>query len=176
MKKMFFKLRMPLIIIASIALLSSELFAQEKIDYTQLRGKEWVMQLPDEMGMFMSYSYTVDTCIAVAKHLKKSVELKYKYYLSNDWNGTFDDTKVGVWVTGKYLIEKKENKEKIEDLKGIQKEIAWGSQIRSYVFCPYTLVKDHRTGYEVGNVDQVMNGDLNGFIQSYLKWFQKKEN
>ena len=113
MKKMFFKLRMPLIIIASIALLSSELFAQEKIDYTQLRGKEWVMELPDEMGMFMSYSYTVDTCIAVAKHLKKSVELKYKYYLSNDWNGTFDDTKVGVWVTGKYLIEKKENKEKI---------------------------------------------------------------
>lgn len=114
MKKMFFKLRMPLIIIASIALLSSELFAQEKIDYTQLRGKEWVMELPDEKGMFMSYSHTVDTCIAVAKHLKKSVELKYKYYLSNDWNGTFDDTKVGVWVTGKYLIEKKENKEKIE--------------------------------------------------------------
>ena len=73
-------------------------------------------------------------------------------------------------------LKEKENKEKIEDLKGIQKEIAWGSQIRSYVFCPYTLVKDHRTGYEVGNVDQVMNGDLNGFIQSYLKWFQKKEN
>lgn len=117
MKKLIFKLRMPLIIMASIALLPSELFAQEKIDYTQLRGKEWVMQVPNELEMFISYTYTVDTCIAVAKYSKKSVELKYKYYLSDDWNGTFDDTKVGVWVVGKYLIEKKENKEKIENKK-----------------------------------------------------------
>ena len=65
------------------------------------------------------------------------------------------------------------NKEKIEDLKGIQKDIAWGSQIRSYVFCPYTMVKDHRTNYEVGNVEAVMNGDLNGFIESYLKHIMK---
>ena len=112
MKKLIFKLRMPLIIIASISLLSSELFAQEKIDYNQLRGKEWVMQVPDELEMFISYTYTVDTCIAVAKYSKKSVELKYKYYLSDDWNGTFDDTKVGVWVAGKYLIEKKENEKR----------------------------------------------------------------
>ena len=62
-----------------------------------------------------------------------------------------------------------ENKEKIEDLKGNQMEIAWGSQIRSYVFCPYTLVKDHRTNYEVGNVQAVMDGDLNGFINAYLR-------
>ncbi len=54
-------------------------------------------------------------------------------------------------------LKEKENKDKIEDLKGIQKDIAWGSQIRSYVFCPYTLVKDHRTNYEVGNVEAVMN-------------------
>ena len=54
-------------------------------------------------------------------------------------------------------LKEKENKDKIEDLKGIQKDIAWGSQIRSYVFCPYTLVKDHRTNYEVGNVETVMN-------------------
>ena len=67
-------------------------------------------------------------------------------------------------------LKEKENKEKIEDLKGIQREIAWGSQIRSYVFCPYTMVKDHRTNYEVGNVEAVMNGDLNGFIESYLKY------
>lgn len=95
-----------------MALLSSELFAQEKIDYKQLRGKEWVRQLPDEMRLFMSYTYTVDTCIAVAKHLKKSVELKSRYYLSDDWDGTFDDTKVGVWVAGKYLIEKKKHRER----------------------------------------------------------------
>ena len=65
-------------------------------------------------------------------------------------------------------LKEKEQKEKIEDLKGEQKDIAWGSQIRSYVFCPYTLVKDHRTNYEVGNVEAVMNGDIDGFIESYL--------
>ena len=52
-------------------------------------------------------------------------------------------------------------------------DIAWGSQIRSYVFCPYTMVKDHRTGYEVGNVQAVMDGDLNSFIDSYLKFNSK---
>ena len=67
-------------------------------------------------------------------------------------------------------LKEREQKEKIEDLKGVQKDIAWGSQIRSYVFCPYTMVKDHRTNYEVGNVEAVMNGDLNGFMESYLRW------
>lgn len=66
-------------------------------------------------------------------------------------------------------LKEKEHKEKIEDLKGEQKEIAWGSQIRSYVFCPYTMVKDHRTNFEVGNVDAVMNGEINEFMRSYLK-------
>lgn len=65
-------------------------------------------------------------------------------------------------------LKEKEQKEKIEDLKGEQKDIAWGSQIRSYVFCPYTMVKDHRTNYEVGNVDAVMDGEIDGFIESYL--------
>ncbi len=66
-------------------------------------------------------------------------------------------------------LKEKEQKEKIEDLKGVQMDIAWGSQIRSYVFCPYTLVKDHRTNYEVGNVQAVMDGDIDGFIDAYLK-------
>ena len=66
-------------------------------------------------------------------------------------------------------LKEQEQKEKIEDLKGEQKEIAWGSQIRSYVFCPYTMVKDNRTNYEVGNVTGVMDGDLDGFMESYLK-------
>ncbi len=66
-------------------------------------------------------------------------------------------------------LKEKENKDKIEDLKGVQREIAWGSQIRSYVFHPYNLVKDHRTGYETGNTSAVMNGDLNEFILAYLK-------
>ncbi len=66
-------------------------------------------------------------------------------------------------------IKEKEHLEKIEDIKGVHKEIAWGAQIRSYVFMPYTLVKDHRTGYEQGNVSGVMDGDLDGFINAYLK-------
>ena len=60
-------------------------------------------------------------------------------------------------------------KSKLIDLKGVQMDIAWGSQIRSYVFCPYTMVKDHRTNYEVGNVQAVMDGDIDGFMESYLK-------
>ena len=71
-------------------------------------------------------------------------------------------------------LKEKENKETIDELKGIQMDIAWGSQIRSYVFCPYTLVKDHRTNYEVGNVDAVMNGEISDFMQEYLKMIAKK--
>lgn len=71
-------------------------------------------------------------------------------------------------------LKEKENKETIDELKGEQKDIAWGSQIRSYVFCPYTLVKDHRTNYEVGNVEGVMDGDLNDFMKAYLKMILEK--
>ncbi len=71
-------------------------------------------------------------------------------------------------------LKEREHKEKIEDLKGEQKDIAWGSQIRSYVFCPYTLVKDHRTNFETGNVTGVMDGDLNGFMKEYLKNYKEE--
>ncbi len=69
------------------------------------------------------------------------------------------------------LIQLKEanNKDTIDELKGVQMQIAWGSQIRSYVFCPYTMVKDHRTNYEVGSVDKVMDGDITDFMISFLK-------
>ena len=66
-------------------------------------------------------------------------------------------------------LKEQEQKETIAELKGVQRDIAWGSQIRSYVFCPYTLVKDHRTNYEVGNVEAVMNGEIDGFIEACLK-------
>ena len=66
-------------------------------------------------------------------------------------------------------IKERENLERIEDIKGDQKEIAWGSQIRSYVFMPYTLAKDHRTGFEMGNITAVMDGDIDSFINAYLK-------
>ena len=65
-------------------------------------------------------------------------------------------------------IKEREHLEKISDIKGVQLKIEWGSQIRSYVFMPYTLAKDHRTGYENGNIQAVMDGDIDGFINAYL--------
>jgi len=66
-------------------------------------------------------------------------------------------------------LRERENEEKMADIKGEMKKIEWGSQIRSYVFQPYTMVKDHRTGFESGNIDDVMNGNLEGFVTAYLK-------
>ena len=66
-------------------------------------------------------------------------------------------------------IKEREHLDRIEDIKGEQKDIGWGSQIRSYVFMPYTLAKDHRTNYEMGNINAVMDGDIDGFINAYLK-------
>ncbi len=75
------------------------------------------------------------------------------------------------------LLEQKEQEQqqKISEIKGEQMDNAWGSQIRSYVFCPYTLVKDHRTGYEEGNVNKVMDGGIDGFISSYLSFMARKQ-
>ena len=66
-------------------------------------------------------------------------------------------------------IKEREHLDKISDIKGVQQKIEWGSQIRNYVFMPYTLVKDTRTGCETSNVNGVMDGDLDGFIFAYLK-------
>ena len=66
-------------------------------------------------------------------------------------------------------LKEQEQKDKIEDIKGEYREIAWGSQIRSYVFHPYSMVKDHRTNEETGNVNAVMDGEIDGFINAYLK-------
>ncbi len=66
-------------------------------------------------------------------------------------------------------LAEQQQKEKISDIQGVQMENGWGSQIRSYVFQPYTMVKDLRTGFEMGNIGAVMDGDLNGFINAYLK-------
>ena len=72
-------------------------------------------------------------------------------------------------------IKEREHLDKIEDIRGDQKAIEWGSQIRSYVFMPYTMVKDHRTSFETGNVGAVMDGDLDGFINAYLKALARGE-
>jgi len=79
------------------------------------------------------------------------------------------DTAMKMLEAKLFQIAQQQHMDKISDIKGVQNEIAWGHQIRSYVFMPYTLVKDHRTGYESGNVQGVMDGDLDGFIFAYLK-------
>lgn len=67
-----------------------------------------------------------------------------------------------------YELEKQKRKDEISDLKADEKDISWGNQIRSYIFCPYTMVKDHRTGYTEGNIEKVLNGDISNFIHHYL--------
>lgn len=85
------------------------------------------------------------------------------------------DTAMKMLKSKLFELKEREQKDKIEDLKGLQMDIAWGSQIRSYVFCPYTLVKDHRTNFENGNVNAVMDGELDGFINAYLSMENKED-
>ena len=72
------------------------------------------------------------------------------------------------WQQPEAEMKAQQHAEKISDIKGVQMKIEWGSQIRSYVFMPYTLVKDTRTGFETGNIQNVMDGDIDGFINAYL--------
>lgn len=74
-----------------------------------------------------------------------------------------------------FALARAAHMDKIEDLKGYQMDIAWGSQIRSYVFCPYTMVKDHRTGYEMVSIQDVMDGELDGFINAYLSGMKNEK-
>lgn len=69
-----------------------------------------------------------------------------------------------------FQLEEKKRQEEMDKISGVKKDISFSSQIRSYVFCPYTLVKDHRSEYSEGNVQSVMDGNINGFIDAYLRW------
>lgn len=79
------------------------------------------------------------------------------------------DTAMGMLKAKLFQLQEEEREKELAAIRGEQKEIGWGSQIRSYVFHPYSMVKDHRTNYETGNVQAVMDGDLDGFIDAYLK-------
>jgi len=85
------------------------------------------------------------------------------------------DTAMRILKARLYEIAEKKQREELAELTGHKKEIAFGSQIRSYTFHPYQLIKDHRTGLEVGNVDGVMDGDLDAFIKAYLLWARGRE-
>ncbi len=74
-----------------------------------------------------------------------------------------------------YELEMQKREEELEKIKGPKKDISWGNQIRSYVLQPYRMVKDLRTGYEVGDADRVLDGDIDGFIEAYLKWQAEQE-
>ncbi len=78
------------------------------------------------------------------------------------------ETAMNMLISRLIQLKEEEEKEKIEDIQGSYSQIAWGNQIRSYVFHPYSMVKDHRTNHEVGNVSRVMDGDIDDFIEAYL--------
>lgn len=84
------------------------------------------------------------------------------------------ETALSILKSRIFMLKQQEQRKKISDIQGEQKNIEWGSQIRSYVFCPYTMVKDHRTDYETGDVYGVLDGDIDNFIKEYLKYEVKK--
>lgn len=85
------------------------------------------------------------------------------------------ETAMNMLVSKLVQVKEEEQKEKIGDIQGKYSQIAWGNQIKSYVFHPYSMVKDHRTNYEVGNVDRVMDGDIDDFIREYLIQYAHKK-
>jgi peptide chain release factor 2 len=74
------------------------------------------------------------------------------------------------------MLEKQKRNDELNELYGNKGEIAWGNQIRSYVMQPYQMVKDHRTDFQTGNVQAVLDGDIEGFIESYLRYRAEKKN
>jgi peptide chain release factor 2 len=85
------------------------------------------------------------------------------------------DTALRVLKARLYEIAEKKQRDELSELAGHKKEIAFGSQIRSYTFHPYQLIKDHRSGLEIGNVEAVMDGDLDALVKAYLLWSRGRE-
>ncbi len=113
---------------------------------------------------------TTDSAVRIT-HLPTGVVVSCQNERSQHTN---KDVAMKLLIAKLIQIKEEEQKEKIEDIQGQYNQITWGSQIRSYVFQPYKLVKDHRTNTENANVDAVMDGDLDAFIYAYLKNFVKK--
>lgn len=109
---------------------------------------------------------TTDSAVRIT-HLPTGVTVTCRNERSQIQNRA---TAMGMLKAKLIQIKEEEHREKIEDIQGKYSQISWGNQIRSYVFQPYTKVKDHRTDYEVGNVEAVMDGDIDDFIEAYLNW------
>jgi peptide chain release factor 2 len=107
---------------------------------------------------------TADSAVRIA-HLPTGIVVQCQNERSQLRNR---DTAMRILKAKLYALAERKQKEELADLSGQKKEIAFGSQIRSYTFHPYQLVKDHRTGLEIGNVEGVMDGDLDDLIKAYL--------
>lgn len=114
---------------------------------------------------------TTDSAVRIT-HIPTGVTVQCQSERSQTFNR---ETAMNMLKARLILIKEEENREKIEDIQGKYSQIAWGSQIRSYVFQPYTLVKDHRSNYETGNAEKVIDGDIDPFINAYLKDLACKE-
>ena len=115
---------------------------------------------------------TTDSAVRIT-HIPTGVVVQCKNERSQHKN---KDTAMKMLMAKLIELKELEQKEKIEDIQGKYSQITWGSQIRSYVFQPYKLVKDHRTNAEIGNVDSVMDGNLDLFINEYLKMNKSKNS
>ena len=114
---------------------------------------------------------TTDSAVRIT-HLPTGIVVSCQNERSQHTN---KDVAMKLLIAKLIQIKEEEKKEKIEDIHGQYNQITWGSQIRSYVFQPYKLVKDHRTNIENANVDAVMDGELDSFMYGYLRAFVKKE-
>ncbi len=115
---------------------------------------------------------TTDSAVRIT-HIPTGVTVQCQSERSQIFNR---ETAMNMLKARLLLIKEEEKREKIEDIQGKYSQIAWGSQIRSYVFQPYTLVKDHRSNYEIGNAEKVIDGDIDPFMNAYLKYLNNKED
>ena len=103
----------------------------------------------------------------IRKESRNSVRQRRHARVRERVNGTAEMPRLVVFRSNKHI-----EAQIIDDIKGVKTNIEWGAQIRSYVFMPYTLAKDNRTGFENGNITAVMDGDIDGFINAYLKYIK----
>ncbi|NLY08338.1 MAG: peptide chain release factor 2 [Tissierellia bacterium] len=144
---------------------SVDIYPQLDDDATiDLRAEDLKIDTYRSSGAGGQHVNTTDSAVRIT-HLPTGVVVQCQ----NERSQTYNREKAMKMLMAKLLaIAEEEKKEKIDDLQGNYSQIAWGSQIRSYVFHPYTMVKDHRTGEEVGDVSKVMDGDIDDFINAYL--------